>query len=255
MLRGIYCELGRLAIERYADRTGDSFYVSSIELMAVTGAGNPGAAVKRLKKLLDRAETDAGPPPHRPAIVATPHENRWKITIHNLAKRQGFGPRKGALKEPSSTSTSTSTSKPPPDPPGKQAGVTEKPKPDVVPRHPDAMRLCVFYRDELVRLVKCFTPPSARVFANVWVLEMDRMLRLDGPDRKGIEASRIEAVIKYVTTDEEFEQANVQCPTKLRKRFSGLEIKARRGHKAPRQSKLALIASKGAEARKGWAGE
>ena len=110
LMRGIYCELGRLAVARYADRTGDSFFISSSELMAVTGCANPGAAVRRMESFVNRCRTDAEPLGKRPATTWEPIGNRWRITLYNLAKKQGFGDRKGAQSEPTSTSDSTSDS-------------------------------------------------------------------------------------------------------------------------------------------------
>jgi len=110
LMRGIYCELGRLAVARYADRTDDSFFISSSELMAVTGCANPGAAVRRMESFVNRCRTDAEPLGKRPATTWEPVGNRWRITLHNLAKKQGFGKRNGTQSVPTSYSDSNSDS-------------------------------------------------------------------------------------------------------------------------------------------------
>lgn len=98
-LLATYVRLGILGIERFADRTGDTFLVSMAELPAVTGTKRSDSARKLLNKLATTSP-----------VVVNYLGTSCKITIPNLAKKQGFGGFNGTGKGASSSSTPTPTS-------------------------------------------------------------------------------------------------------------------------------------------------
>lgn len=112
-LRGTYVELGILAVERFADRTGDSFLIGISDVMGATGVPNPGGAARRLYRLADLAATTRQSPGDLPAISVEPIGDLWRITLPNFAKKQGFEWRKGEEGVP------LNDSPPPPPPPTK----------------------------------------------------------------------------------------------------------------------------------------
>lgn len=94
-----WVRLGVLAVERFADRTNDSFYVSDLELMAITGKGRLDVARTLLSRLAHVSPTSAS----RDGDV-------WLISIPNFRKKQGFGEIFGRVTSASSSSSSTTTS-------------------------------------------------------------------------------------------------------------------------------------------------
>ena len=99
-LLSMYVRLGVLAIERFADRSDNSFFVHDRELALITGKGRADVARKSLRYLADISP------------ISVEHQGDvWLITFPNLAERQGFKRKNGKLRAPPSTSTSTSTSK------------------------------------------------------------------------------------------------------------------------------------------------
>jgi hypothetical protein len=99
-LLAMYVRLGVLAIERFADRSDNSFLVHDRELALITGNGRADIARRSLQRLADLSPMSV----ERQGDV-------WLITFPNLAERQGFHRKNGKLRAPPSTSTSTSTSK------------------------------------------------------------------------------------------------------------------------------------------------
>ena len=169
--------------------------------------------------------------------------------IPNYAKLQeltprGFPPDSGATPPPTPTPTptptpSTTTANPPPSAAGEDPPEPKEPeeppkgkepdppkKTEFIPKHPDTNQLCSRFRAALVREIPGFTPPSA-AGKKSWLEEMDRLLRLDGPDRKGVDPTQVCDVIDWVVMDP-FERAIVQHPKKLRARFSALAAKVQR---------------------------
>lgn len=103
----------------------------------------------------------------------------------------------------------------PPVEPGPSANASG---PSEIERHPDAARLC-----RLLASLMRANDPKVKMPTNAdrWVRDM----RLLIGDRDG-DLDEVEFVVRWCQADE-FEQANVQCPAKLRKRFSQLLLKAR----------------------------
>lgn len=81
-----WVRLGMLAVERYAARTGDRFAISSGDLLAVTGASNPGAAMNAVQALVRRSP-----------VRIEPRGSHFVVTFPNLARKQGLS----AAEEPS----------------------------------------------------------------------------------------------------------------------------------------------------------
>jgi hypothetical protein len=114
-----------LAVQRYADKTNDSFIASNSDIAIITAASNNGAGIRRMRRLCDVARqaaelgpigdrdgTEGEPPDNRPAIAMQPHGNQWLIAIHNFAERQGFRPRNGErMGRPTTTTPTTTTTK------------------------------------------------------------------------------------------------------------------------------------------------
>lgn len=98
-LLAMWLRLGVLAIERYADRTGDTFIVSERELVAIAGTNRSDSARKLLENLVNSCP-----------ILAENQGTIWRITFPNFARKQGFGPRKGVeTRNPSSSASSSSS--------------------------------------------------------------------------------------------------------------------------------------------------
>lgn len=97
-LLATWVRLGILAVERFADRTSNSFRVSDRELMAITGKGRLDVARTLLSRLAHVSPTSAS----RDGDV-------WLISFPNFGKKQGFGFRNGAKTGASSSSSPTAT--------------------------------------------------------------------------------------------------------------------------------------------------
>ena len=88
--RAIYCELGRLAVQKYASKTGNRFHMSAAELMVVTGCDSAGAASVRWGAFLKHCEAGAKALGGRSPVTAEALGSHWRVAIRNLAKKQGF---------------------------------------------------------------------------------------------------------------------------------------------------------------------
>ena len=88
--RGMYAEIGRLAMEKFAARTNDRFHLSSVDLMKITGATNPGAASNRWRSLLSRWEVGARSLGGHPPVTAESVGGHWVVTFRNFAAKQGL---------------------------------------------------------------------------------------------------------------------------------------------------------------------
>lgn len=79
-LFALWVRLGILAVERFANKTDDTFLVSDRELPRLTGKYRADVARTLLRRLADVTPTSA----ERDGDV-------WRITIPNFSKKQGFG--------------------------------------------------------------------------------------------------------------------------------------------------------------------
>ena len=79
LLLGVYCNIGMMAIERFAPRTGDSFLCSGLDLQRLAGC----QGVANARRRLGRLEAMGGP-------QLSQEGAGWRLTLANLAKRQGL---------------------------------------------------------------------------------------------------------------------------------------------------------------------
>lgn len=95
----MYVRAGVLAIERYADRNGDTFYCTGIDLEGIAGCRGVANARRKLGQLEATGMLEVGQ-----------HGAGWRLVLPNLAKKQGFTPKKRVETDVSSSSASTSSS-------------------------------------------------------------------------------------------------------------------------------------------------
>lgn len=125
-LLAMYVRAGMMAIERYADRTDDSFLLSGVDLIKIAGCEGVANALRKLARLEARSPIriepaypgEGGPARGRHEAGTRPAQGQrkagWRLTMPNLAKKQGFTLSNGSETEgervPSSTTTTTTTS-------------------------------------------------------------------------------------------------------------------------------------------------
>lgn len=97
-LLAMYVRVGILAIERYADRTGDSCLLSSYDLERVAGCRGVANARRKLGRLVAATRLTLGQ-----------EGAGYRLTIPNLAKKQFSRDGNGAETGPPSSSSSTTT--------------------------------------------------------------------------------------------------------------------------------------------------
>ena len=112
-LLATYTRLIVLAIERFADRTNDSFIIHSREMLGITGTTRIDRALKVMDRLVASSPialsqlADSSPLALRQLRGRT--EVAWKVSIPNFAKKQGFHARNGTGMEYPPTPTPTPT--------------------------------------------------------------------------------------------------------------------------------------------------
>jgi len=97
-LLAMYTRIGIMAVERYADKTGDSFICSGRDLERLAG----GHGVANARRKLGRLEAAGGP-------AVCQEGAGYRLTFRNFAKKQGFGNRLNQKRESPSSSSSTAT--------------------------------------------------------------------------------------------------------------------------------------------------
>lgn len=90
LLRGIYCELGRLAIQKYASKTNDTFTMSTGELEYATGCKTASAAHRRMVRFLTASVVLAQRLGGTAPVVGQRVDDHWVVTIRNLAQKHGM---------------------------------------------------------------------------------------------------------------------------------------------------------------------
>ena len=95
-----YIRLGMMAVERFADRTGDSFLADRHDIEAITGKRRGDVALKLLERLANVTPTSV----QREGEV-------WRIKLPKFAIKQGFRPRNGSGMGDTATATATPTPK------------------------------------------------------------------------------------------------------------------------------------------------
>ena len=106
----LYGRIGILAIERFADKTGDSFLVHPRELLVLTGRGRADVARRSLERLADISP-----------ISVESEGDLLRIGFPNFAEKQGFDGKNG--------SRSGSSPPPPPSPMKDQEGTAPERRP------------------------------------------------------------------------------------------------------------------------------
>jgi hypothetical protein len=101
-LLAMYVRVGILAVERFADRTGDSFLVSSLDLERVAGC----RGVANARRKLGRLEAST-------RLTVCQEGAGYRLTLPNFARKQGFGSRNRVetVYTPTSAPTPTPTPK------------------------------------------------------------------------------------------------------------------------------------------------
>jgi hypothetical protein len=183
-LLATYVRLGVLAVQRFADRTGDSFIIHQSELLAITGRERSDSARRVLQKLVDSSP-----------VEADYHGTSVHIKFPNFAKKQGFGSRNGAVILTPPTTTPTTTPTP--------TILTPEPAPEAPKIEPErqeqldrASRLCKLFWAKLVTFRPNTKKPSDSA-AKLWRVEMDRMLRLD----PGRTPEAVEEIVEWLFGD------------------------------------------------------
>ena len=98
-LLAMYARIGIMAVERFADRTGDSYLASGRDLERLAGCQGVANARRKLGRLEASTRLEVGQ-----------QGAAWRLTLPNFAKKQGFHSRNGCEKENPSSSSPTSTS-------------------------------------------------------------------------------------------------------------------------------------------------
>lgn len=220
-LFALWTRLGVLAIERYADRTGDSFLVHDRELPHLTGRGRADVARRLLGRLADVSP-----------ISAEPDGDTWRITIPNLSEKQGFRPKNGGRMEVSASASASATAtkkeksasevaEPTPDPPPALVESPTHPKPEP----PEFLA----FAEDFARLIRDADPkvkPPSDSVLRAWATVARRMVERD--DRTLPEMLEL---ARWLCTDEgddaAFWRPNVLSLPTFRKQFDRL-----RGHQA-----------------------
>ncbi|HUT77262.1 MAG TPA: hypothetical protein VM285_06225, partial [Polyangia bacterium] len=127
-LRATYIGLGLLAIERFAQHTGDTMLIGGADLQKATGCGTVSAAVRRMDRLVAVAAESwrsgpvaGGQPEGEPAVTWGQAGSGWRVTLPNLLKNQAFRKSNVPLGSPSYTypysDTNTKSPRPKKSPP------------------------------------------------------------------------------------------------------------------------------------------
>lgn len=97
-LLAMFVRLGLMAVERFADRTDDSFLCSGMDLERLAGC----RGVANARRKLGRLEAAGGP-------RVLPEGGHFRVSFHNFAKKQGFRGENGAGTGTPATATATAT--------------------------------------------------------------------------------------------------------------------------------------------------
>jgi hypothetical protein len=98
-LLAMFTRIGMMAVERYADRTEDSFLCCGLDLERLAGC----RGVANARRKLGRLEASS-------RLTVCQEGAGYRLTIPNFAKKQGFGTRNRAEIGPPSSTTSSTTS-------------------------------------------------------------------------------------------------------------------------------------------------
>lgn len=91
--RAMYCELGRIANEKYASYTDNTVHLTVSDIFSITTVETAGPASMKFKAFIDRCTRAATLQGVCPCLDGAVVGGCWRVTIRNLAKRQGFNPK------------------------------------------------------------------------------------------------------------------------------------------------------------------
>jgi len=193
-LLALWLRLGVEAIERYADRTGDSFLIHERELASLAGTKRRDSAEKLLLNLVKTSP-----------ILAQKSGETWRIRWPNFQRKQGFGQKNGVETGYSSTSSSSSTS-------SKSKKKTPSPRQTGEP-------LAAFWTEQYEKLrgVRC-------IFEKKDAVILHSLLKLTGEGTVG-RNDLAHCIVAYLSddSDEFLAKAGWSVPV-FQKRFQGLYL-------------------------------
>ena len=208
-LFALWTRLGLLAIERFADRTGDTFILHQAELPALAGVRQFRKSLKVLQKLCECSP-----------IVYEFSDGVFRIHFPNFAKKQGFGKRNGRETGDTPTATPTATSKEKESRAGARAqstaGEGKKPPKRKRPEPPpEALRLASLWAEMRASTIGTPKPVSLAV----WADDLRKLLMLDKRDE-----AELESVIRWLYGPNlEREAFQFQCHSPKALRRDGCE--------------------------------
>jgi len=113
-LLAMFVRVGIMAVERFADRTGDSFLCSSLDLEKLAGCRGVANARRKLGRLEASSRLSVGREEARGGASVGPEggqrEASWRLTLPNFAKKQGFKSVVSTQTVPSASASASATS-------------------------------------------------------------------------------------------------------------------------------------------------
>lgn len=180
-LLALYVRLGTMAIERFADRTGDSFVLHKSELLWATGRERASTARVLLHRLCAASPIDA-----------VERAGAYIIHIPNLAEKQGFSKRNGGRSctpLPLPLPLPLKVQEGPPSDPAAPRGSARKKRKEKKPPSPEHLRLAEIWADLRFQTMETPRPTNPRTWADSVRLIVER-------DGYSLEA--LEAVIRWL---------------------------------------------------------
>ena len=201
-LLAMWVRIGVLGIERYADRTEDSFVLSNTDLVHVTGCANPGAAWGKLKALTKRSP-----------LTVEAEGSHWRLTFPNFARKQGFQPKNGEVRGASSSSASS-------------ASTTKNKKSRSPPSASDrATRMAEALREKVLKQAPGAQVPRTPAALGKWALELERLSQRDGVSWSEIDQTLLWLFGPNVSSDRPFV---VQSPKSLAEKWGRIRVQVGR---------------------------
>lgn len=168
-LLAMYVRIGVMAIERFADRTGDSFLVSPRDLERLAGCRGVANARRKLGRL------EATSP-----LTVCQEGAGYRLTVPNLRKKQGF--QSEAVPKAVSKSTPSSTPTPTPTPTKERESVSDASRPRASRRSPQVSFPGAMTDETFAKLAERHSvdPSALRSYAEEWASEADRRYTANG---------------------------------------------------------------------------
>ncbi len=89
-LFSLWVKLGLLAIESWAAKHDEEFYVSDRQLVGLTSKSRPSSAYRVMRRLVDRSSLSAQYRDTSGSLVDHYCDGIWQVQFTNLLKKQGF---------------------------------------------------------------------------------------------------------------------------------------------------------------------